>query len=354
MARTGLYQSEVKKARDALIAKGKHPSVDAVRIALGNTGSKTTIHKYLKELEELDGGTGGQRASIGETLQDLVARLAAQLHQDANARIEAIEARSAANEHRNAESLATLRKDVEMLAGQLQRAEVAAQQEKAAHGETRVALQDEAIARHTAEQEAAGLRERLAENDRHLLSLEEKHKHAREALEHYRHSVKEQRDQEQRRHEQQMQQMQAEIRMLQQGQVVKQGDVTRLNLEGARLVADLSHAQQVLYEEQSRGRQLAQQLATHQEAAQQANVLANELAGKVVHAQVLREQLAASSAQGEASSSLVRELELELAAARATLSSQQELVTELRAHLVTQKWKAKGAEGANSKPEVQS
>lgn len=54
MARSGLYKSDVKKARDALIAHGKHPSVDAVRIALGNTGSKTTIHKYLKELEAED------------------------------------------------------------------------------------------------------------------------------------------------------------------------------------------------------------------------------------------------------------------------------------------------------------
>ncbi len=52
MARTGLYQSQVKKARDTLVAQGRHPSVDAVRVALGNTGSKTTIHKYLKELEE--------------------------------------------------------------------------------------------------------------------------------------------------------------------------------------------------------------------------------------------------------------------------------------------------------------
>jgi hypothetical protein len=35
MARTGLYKSEVKKARDTLLAHGKHPSVDAVRIELG-------------------------------------------------------------------------------------------------------------------------------------------------------------------------------------------------------------------------------------------------------------------------------------------------------------------------------
>ena len=51
MARAGLYKTEVQTARDSLIAQGKHPSVDAVRVALGNTGSKSTIHRYLKELE---------------------------------------------------------------------------------------------------------------------------------------------------------------------------------------------------------------------------------------------------------------------------------------------------------------
>jgi hypothetical protein len=62
MARTGLYKSEVKKARDTLLAMGRRPSVDAVRVELGNTGSKTTIHKYLKELEEEDGAPRCLRA----------------------------------------------------------------------------------------------------------------------------------------------------------------------------------------------------------------------------------------------------------------------------------------------------
>jgi hypothetical protein len=35
--------------------------VDALRVALGNTGSKTTIHRYLKELEAEDAqGVGGK------------------------------------------------------------------------------------------------------------------------------------------------------------------------------------------------------------------------------------------------------------------------------------------------------
>jgi hypothetical protein len=82
MSRTGLSKQQVKKARDTLLAQEKYPSVDAVRIELGNTGSKSTIHKYLKELEEEDEDVITQ-PSISETLQNLVQRLSEQLHQEA-------------------------------------------------------------------------------------------------------------------------------------------------------------------------------------------------------------------------------------------------------------------------------
>lgn len=335
MARTGLYQLEVKKARDALIAQGKHPSVDAVRVALGNTGSKTTIHKYLKELEEQDGGAKGGKATITEALQDLVERLAARIHEEGNARIEAIEAQGLEKARLDAETLAALRKDVEALAGQRDQLEDIALQERTIHEQTRTALHSETIALSIAEQQVIDLRERLLENEAHRLSLEEKHKHAREALEHYRQSVKEQRDQDQRRHEQQVQQLQAEMRQLQQSLVVKQDDITRLNQEGARLVADLSHAQTALYDQQSQGRQQALQMATLQEAAQQARVTAAHLAGVEVQAQALQRLVAAATENGEVAAARVRELELALTTAQATLASQQEIAIELRAHLAT-------------------
>ena len=82
----------------------------------------------------------------------------------------------------------------------------------------------------------------LKEKQAHIESLEEKHRHSREALEHYRESVKEQRDQDQRRHEQQIQQLQAEIRTLNQTISVKQGDLTQLNKDNARLISELSAA----------------------------------------------------------------------------------------------------------------
>ena len=331
MARTGLYQSEVKKARDALIAQGKHPSVDAVRVALGNTGSKTTIHKYLKELEEQDGG--GRKASVSDALQDLVARVAAQLHEEADARIAVVEAQSFEKDRAQAEALAALRKDIEALASQHAAAEAATRDEKTAHTQTRVALQNETIGRRTAEQQVTDLRERLLENDAHRLSIEEKHKHAREALEHYRQSVKEQRDQDQRRHEHQVQQLQAEMRQLQQSLAVKQDDITRLNQEGARLVADLSHAQKALYDQQSHGRKVEQELAALQDAANQARTLAIELASKESQLHLLREQLDAAAAESGGLSNQVRDLELALAVSDAKLLAQQEIVTEVRAYL---------------------
>jgi hypothetical protein len=54
------------------------------------------------------------------------------------------------------------------------------------HEQTREALQSESMTRHTLAQQVIDLKERLAENDAYRHSLEEKHQHARDALDHYR------------------------------------------------------------------------------------------------------------------------------------------------------------------------
>ncbi|WP_297904203.1 DNA-binding protein, partial [Metallibacterium sp.] len=87
MARGGLYKTDIEKARSSLLAQGKHPSVDAVRVALGNTGSKSTIHRYLKELETEDAQGVGAKVAVSDALQDLVGRLAGRLHEEAEALI---------------------------------------------------------------------------------------------------------------------------------------------------------------------------------------------------------------------------------------------------------------------------
>jgi DNA repair exonuclease SbcCD ATPase subunit len=345
MARTGLYKSEVKMARDALLAQGKHPSVDAVRIALGNTGSKTTIHKYLKELEAEDGGADGRKTSISEALQNLVERLATQLQDEAHVQIEALQAQHSEQARQHAEVLAAIRQETEQLGAQWQRTDAALQQEIESHRAMRDALQKETVARHTAEQHATDLRERLAENEAHRQSLEEKHRHARDALEHYRQAVKDQRDQDQRRHEQQLQQLQAELRQARQTVIVKQEEVSRLNQDGARLVADLSHAQKALYDQQTHSRRLEQKLESLHGMEQRAAMLEARLADKDAQAGLLQEQLTKTTANAGALSDQVRNLELTLAAAQAKHASQQEIVTELRAYLDTRQ---QGFEGSSN------
>ncbi|WP_440974330.1 DNA-binding protein [Pseudomonas koreensis] len=52
MGRDGITRQMVKNAKATLMAQGLYPSIHAVRVALGNTGSNSTISRYLKELEQ--------------------------------------------------------------------------------------------------------------------------------------------------------------------------------------------------------------------------------------------------------------------------------------------------------------
>lgn len=91
MARSGLTKSQVREARDRLLAEGRHPSVDALRHALGDSGSKSTIHKYVKELRSEDGAAaaapGIRREDTGRALHALVDQLADRLHADFDERV---------------------------------------------------------------------------------------------------------------------------------------------------------------------------------------------------------------------------------------------------------------------------
>lgn len=76
-----------------MLAEGRYPSVEAVRHALGDTGSKSTIHRYLKELADEASGSGGcAREETGRQLQALVDQLADRLHADAERRLSLLRA----------------------------------------------------------------------------------------------------------------------------------------------------------------------------------------------------------------------------------------------------------------------
>ncbi|MEX5745939.1 DNA-binding protein [Massilia sp. X63] len=332
MARAGLYKSDVQRARDSLISQSIYPSIDAVRTALGNTGSKTTIHKYLKELEDEE-GAGPRKVSISSALQDLVERLSSRLYDEAEESVAKAKNVLDRREQEYVHANRLLQDDLSAAREALQSLEAQLDREAESHAETRAALQAEIVARHTAEQQVIGLNERLGENEQHRRSLEEKHAHAREALEHYRQSIKDQRDQDQRRHEQQMHQVQAELRQLQMVVSGKHEEVTRLNQEGARLVAELSHTKQSLYEQQSQGRKMEQTIEQLRTLQQQAVDMERQLVSKTAELEVMTEQLSGVESQMASAKARVHELELQLADANARVQAQEQIGEQLRRYI---------------------
>ena len=248
MARGGITEYHVQRARDALLARGMHPSIDAVRIELGNTGSRTTIHRYLKALETAEGTRLDDEALLSETLRELVATLAARLHAEANDKIAAVE-------HRHAEALQRVEAERDQHQAALEAALEAATEQREAlanecalHRDTQATLSERTTQTRENAKTIEALEQRLQEKDTMIASLEEKHRHAQESLAHYRDSVKAQRDQDQRQHEQQVQHLQAELREQHQTAAVKQNEITQLTRDNARLAADMLHQQQTARE----------------------------------------------------------------------------------------------------------
>ncbi|MAZ90018.1 MAG: integrase, partial [Cellvibrionaceae bacterium] len=260
MARGGINKVLVKQARDALLSKGVNPSIDAVRAELGNTGSKTTIHRYLKELEYSEGARLDDETLLSSTLKEMVARLASQLKEEAQQVVTEAEERHKGelsglqqlNDNQTMVITST-EKQLNNLEGQL-----AESQSLNKSLDTDLQAANAEVQR--LEQQVADQKSMLIEKGSHIESLEEKHKHNREALEHYRQSVKEQRDQDQRKHEQQVQHLQTEQRQLNQSLSIKQTEITQLSKDNARLATELSEARKQLSSSESELRDSVNQL----------------------------------------------------------------------------------------------
>ncbi|GCB05218.1 DNA-binding protein [Ralstonia sp. SET104] len=323
MARAGLSRLDVKRARDSLAAQGQHPSIDAIRIALGNTGSKTTIHRYLKELEEEDGTALTRTGSLSDAIQDLVARLAARLHEEAQATIDQQITAAAAQRQQAQAEADKLSADLAALRAELAQAHSNIANVRAAHSDTQTALQQRTIEAERSAQQVQDLTARLAEHEGFRRSLEEKLQHAHQALDHFRNASKEQRDQDARRHEQQVQQLQAEIRQANQALIIKQGEITQLNKDGARLVAEAGAAAKRVRESEARGEQTL--TALNQARADLARAEAERDALRTT-VQTQTDGFAAVRAERE-------QMAAELAKLAARLEAQQTLLTDYRAQL---------------------
>ncbi|MBC7701785.1 DNA-binding protein [Aquabacterium sp.] len=186
MARAGIYKSEVLRARDKLRALGRYPSIDAIRTELGNTGSKGTIHRYLKEIEEDEGGASGTKVGVSEALQDLVASLASRLQEEADVRVCEAETKHAAQSQVRAQALTAMTQERDGFRAQLERHELTLADERSKNDQATATIRAQAIELAQLTQQVKDLQDRVAAEERNRQSLEEKHQHARDALEHFR------------------------------------------------------------------------------------------------------------------------------------------------------------------------
>lgn len=266
MARGGVNKAVVQTARLAILARGEHPSIDAVRIEMGNTGSKTTIHRYLKELDDTDTRGVAPVESLDEELGELVSRLAQRLQEQAREPVEQARAQLAAKQAEWQAQLAEMAEQLEQQRRQFEIQGAALAGESSNLLATRSMLQTEQTRNAGLSQACSDYELRLKDKDLQIRSLEDKHLHAREALEHFRSAARDQRDQEQRRHEAQVQQVQMELRQAQQSALVRQDEITQLHRDNERLLAQnrgttkaLKLAQEQLEKERLRAEQQIQQ-----------------------------------------------------------------------------------------------
>lgn len=322
MARAGVYFSDVKRARDEVIAQGRHPSIDAVRAALGNTGSKTTIHKYLREIEVEEGGA---TQAVSDAILALATQLAEQLKREATAELDEVRARM--DNQRAADERA--RAELEAQLGEARRAVNDVSRRLEAREQDLATVQNqlgvEKIARHTAEQRVLDLNSRLADAERHQASLEEKHKHARDALEHYRTAAKEQREQEQRRHEHQVHGLQTELKQAQLAFSLKQEELTRLNKEAAALATELGSVKQALHLEREASRNQAKKVEQLQAVEARAAVLEAQLVDSRTRLAEAGETAARADIASDELRRQISALEVELSAAKSAIALEERL-----------------------------
>ncbi|WP_313629554.1 DNA-binding protein [Pseudomonas sp.] len=260
MARGGINKAVVQKAREALLARGINPSIDAVRGELGNTGSKTTIHRYLKEIESADPRPISAPGRLSDELTHLVSQLLQRLMEEGSAAL--------AHERKiHDEKVGGLKKRIESLDEllaqkdrELNARDAALLDQSQVLQTSQSSLQAELTRNARISQSCSDLELRVQEKDDQVKSLEDKHAHSRDALEHYRNAVKEQREQDQRRHETQLQQIQGEFRQLRETLAVKQDELTRLNRDNERLLAESRQQAKSLHAQTDMGEVLKAQV----------------------------------------------------------------------------------------------
>jgi chromosome segregation ATPase len=237
MAREGINKNLVQQAKTKLLAQGKRPTIDAVRIALGNTGSNTTISHYLKELEEKP---KAKLERLSDPLAQLVLSLSEQLQIEAEEQLTKAQAQFSLENSQLRAQLQSAQKRMEE-----QQHDLTELQKRLKYGQQQ---REEDIARMTqqaselsaAQQSIAELTNLLQEQHMQVALLHNEQQHARETLEQFRQARQEIHDTLVQQHAQQVAHLSAELRRNSDQLSIMQKELIELYRENARLLQQLS------------------------------------------------------------------------------------------------------------------
>lgn len=342
MARAGIYKSEVLRARDRLIAQGRHPSIDAVRVELGNTGSKTTISRYLKEIEEEEGGRSKGTAAVSESILELASRLAERLHEEADARLHEQATRHDATLQALRNDLAAAQSESAAFRDQLERAQLTLDETGEELEASRASGQEQATRCAQLEQQVTDLLERVAEAGAYAQSLESLHQNARDALEHFRQAAKEQREQIQRQHDQQVAFFQSELRSQQEASSRLQQKQLEAQRETSELGNQLKATKAKLIEAETSARSLAVQVQRLDEAEQRVRDLERRLADRENRLTAVDDERKQLFAENRAYSVQLRDAAAELASLRSAGVAHEQLFSKIEDQMKTLMGRAAG------------
>lgn len=268
-------KSDIRTARTELLAAGKYPSRDAIRIQLGNRGSKSTIVKFMREIEAEEHGKEGTHASLSEPLLNTVSLLASTLRKESDEIVSQVETRMQSEiesrDHRIAELQKELADKHDSIISLEESIKAAEQDKAAAYTEienTQVKLNQ---SNHNTELASARLKEQLVT----IKALETRNEQTREQLIHFRDSQSTLLNAMKSEHETEVAGLRHQVSSLNATISAKQEEITRSQVSLSRAEESLSTLKSALSKSNEQNQQLLPQLRGLQA---QLTIQANEIA----------------------------------------------------------------------------
>lgn len=247
MARSGVLYVHVAQAAAQLVAEGHNPTIDSIRVALGGTGSKSTIAPLLKRWKSAHPGTVAQ-AELGLPAELVLAVKGIHEKVQAEAVVQLQQALQAHQVEVTAmqEQLqqACMERDV-LLSVQEQQAQALAAATTHSQGLADT-VQRQEVTLASVGSEKLGFEQRLADRAAEVASLTQQLQQARVQFEHYQESTAQQRADERQVVEQRQQRLEHELAELRQRLLAQHTHLGELQAQERHLKQDNERLQNTL------------------------------------------------------------------------------------------------------------